>query len=220
MGVWPACRRDPPRGAWALHCPAWGAGEEVSPSPPWPLAPGPRGLALRIAGAPDWPVPGPLQLGTSGRTGGPHGLTLSPTPTAGSISLRHLQGSSGSLTRPGQGHEVGSCPQPAAAPGLDQRLYRLQFASCFYFFSFLSIISDQKFRSHPFSPPETLQLQPGTRVEGMGSEGARAARGPAEPAAVPSGDACSSKSGRTPPAPLFTQAPPPPSALKPHDKSL
>ena len=65
--------------------------------------------------------------------------------------------------------------------------------------SFLStLISDQKIRSHPFPPPETLQLKPGTRVEGVGSEGARATWGLAEPAAVPSGDACSSKSGRTP----------------------
>ena len=99
-------------------------------------------------------------------------------------------------------------PQPAAATGLDQRVYLLHFASCFYFFSFLStLISDQKIRSHPFPPPETLQLKPGTRVEGVGSEGARATRGPAEPAAIPSGDACFSKSGRTPQS-LFLPAPP------------
>ena len=101
------------------------------------------------------------------------------------------------------------CPQPAAATGLDQQLYLLHFASCFYFFSFLStLISDQKIWSHPFPPPETLQLKPGTRVEGVGSEGSRATRGPAEPAAVPSGDACSRKSGRTPQS-LCSPAPPP-----------
>lgn len=187
-------------------CPGSRGGSE--PLPAW--VPAPEGLPSREQHSqPDWCLaPGPLHLGTFGQTGSHHGLTLSPTPALGSVNLRHLQGSRGSLSRPGQGHEVSPLSSASCSPGLDQRLYLLHFASCFYFFSFLStLISDQKFRSHPFPPPETLQLKPGTRVEGTGSEGARAAWGPAEPAAVPSGDACSGKSDRTP-QPLCSPDPP------------